>query len=361
MQEIIEKFRKAVIQIATPFTTGTGFYLQDPGLIVTNEHVVHGNREVVIEGELFPRQRSRVLYLDAVYDLAFLEAPAIELPHIELCGDAALKAGDRIVAMGHPFGLKFTATQGIISNPNHEENGIRYIQHDAALNPGNSGGPLVDETGKVIGVNTFIINPAESMGFSLFAACLDECLQAYGPAAGGETAGRCSNCRNVVFEHELKKQFCPHCGAALELPAGIAPYEPAGIARTLEEILSRCGQDVRLARRGPNLWEIRQGSAKTIISYYEAGGLISADSVLCRLSGKDMVPAYEFLLRQNQNLEFLSLSVQGLDVVLSLSVFDRHLQPQTGYLMLNSLFQTADALDDLLVANYGAQLPPDLS
>ncbi|MEY3368012.1 MAG: hypothetical protein RI973_1167 [Bacteroidota bacterium] len=360
MQEIIEKFRKAVIQIATPFTTGTGFYLQEPGLIITNEHVVHGNREVVIEGELFPRQLSRVLYLDAVYDLAFLEAPKAELPRVELSGVAALQAGDRIVAMGHPFGLKFTATQGIISNPNHEENGIRYIQHDAALNPGNSGGPLVDEKGKVVGVNTFIINPAENMGFSLFAAYLDECLKAYDPAKG-DTASRCANCRNVVFERELAKNFCPYCGATIELPAGVTPYEPAGIARTLEEILTRCGHDVRLARLGPNLWEIRQGSAKTIISYYEAGGLIAADTVLCSLSGKDMLPAYEFLLRQNQKLEFLSLSVQALDVVLSLEIFDRHLLPETGYSMFKSLFETADALDDLLVANYGAHFPPGRS
>jgi hypothetical protein len=165
----------------------------------------------------------------------------------------------------------------------------------------------------------------------------------------------------VVFERELAKNFCPYCGATIELPAGVTPYEPAGIARTLEEILTRCGHDVRLARLGPNLWEIRQGSAKTIISYYEAGGLIAADTVLCSLSGKDMLPAYEFLLRQNQKLEFLSLSVQALDVVLSLEIFDRHLLPETGYSMFKSLFETADALDDLLVANYGAHFPPGRS
>ena len=86
MQQIVDIYKSVVIQIATPYSTGTGFYLKEPNLIVTNNHVVEGNREVTVEGVGLPRQISRVLYNDAKYDLAFLEMPpehAIPLVNLE--------------------------------------------------------------------------------------------------------------------------------------------------------------------------------------------------------------------------------------------------------------------------------------
>ncbi|MDX1408038.1 MAG: trypsin-like peptidase domain-containing protein, partial [Saprospiraceae bacterium] len=151
---IIEQFKGAVIQIATPYSTGTGFYLETQDLIVTNEHVVRGNTRVVVDGSTFDKQLVTVRYVDPRYDLAFLETPGVhKMPRIELASEPELTEGERVLAVGHPFGLKYTATQGIISNMAHQQNQINYIQHDAALNPGNSGGPLIDEHGQVIGVN----------------------------------------------------------------------------------------------------------------------------------------------------------------------------------------------------------------
>jgi len=353
MKEVIEKYRNVIIQIATPYIAGMGFYLRDAGLIVTNNHVVQGNREVVIDGHGLPRQLSRVLYTDPKFDLAFIEAPEAGLRSVPLGLGRTLKEGDLVVAIGHPFGLKFTATQGIVSSTLHKENDIPYIQHDAALNPGNSGGPLVNESGEVVGVNTFIINQSDNLGFSLPVRYLDETIRAF-QLAGGKVGTRCINCSNLVVETKTDGGFCPFCGSKIELPSDAEVYEAAGIARTIEDILEKSGHDIPLSRRGPNLWEVRQGSARIFISYYEPHGLIAGDAVLCDLPKENIKEVYEYLLRQNHSLESLSLSVKGQEVVLSLIIFDRYLNFETGLKMFCHLFEKADHFDNILVEQFGA-------
>lgn len=355
MKNVIEKFKNVIVQIATPYSTGTGFYLRSADLIVTNEHVVRGNREVIIGNPLLPRQLAQVLYADPKFDLAFIAAAAPkELPDVALGLSRKVTEGDSVVAIGHPFGLKFTATKSIVSNMLHKENGIQYIQHDAALNPGNSGGPLINDLGEVIGVNTFIVSQGDNLGFSLPVQYLDETLRAF-QAAGRQVGARCVNCGALVFEHTIEDGFCPNCGSRVQLPSREEPYEPAGIALTIEEILKKCGHDVPLSRRGPNLWEVRKGSAKIFLSYYEPHGLIIGDAVLCELPEKNIKPVYEYLLRQNHHQEGLTFSVRGHEILLSLIIFDRYLNEETGLKMFRYLFERADYHDNILVEQFGGK------
>jgi serine protease Do len=359
MKEVIDKYRDVIVQIATPYSTGTGFYLATAGLIVTNEHVVRGNREVIIDNVKLPRQLSDVLYTDPKYDLAFVRAPEkAEMTNVALGLEQQVKEGDSVVAIGHPFGLKFTATQGIVSNLLHKENGVSYIQHDAALNPGNSGGPLVNEAGQIIGVNTFIVSQGESLGFSLPAPYLDETIRAF-KAAGVKTGTRCANCSILVFENMVEEGFCPNCGSKVQLPSEQEEYEPAGIAHTIEEILKKCGHDVRLSRRGPHHWEVRQGSARIFLSYYEPNGLISGDAVLCNLPDTGIKTVYEYLLRQNFEMENLTFSVRGQEIVLSLIIFDRYLNEESGLKLFRYLFEQADHYDNILVEQFGGKWKED--
>ncbi|HET7896916.1 MAG TPA: trypsin-like peptidase domain-containing protein, partial [Flavisolibacter sp.] len=167
-QQIIELYRPAVIQIATQTSTGTGFYIKEFDLIVTNEHVVGKNAEVTIAGRLFERTLARVLYTDKKHDLAFLQPPAgLVMPEVKMGDYADMKDGDVVVAIGHPFGLNYTATQGVISKVDRVREGVKYIQIDAAINPGNSGGPLVNKKGEIIGINSFIIRGGDNLGFAL--------------------------------------------------------------------------------------------------------------------------------------------------------------------------------------------------
>ena len=89
-----------------------------------------------------------------------------------------------MVAIGHPYGLNYTATQGVISKVDRIREGLKFIQIDAAINPGNSGGPLVNSNGEVIGVNSFIIRGGDNLGFALPVNYLKEALKLYLPNKG---------------------------------------------------------------------------------------------------------------------------------------------------------------------------------
>lgn len=355
MNRIIETYKDYVVQIATPYSTGTGFFLPKESLIITNEHVVRDNEEIVIEGKLIPKQMAKVVFLDQKYDLAFIKVPEFipGLTSIDLERTNYLHEGDLVIAVGHPFGLKYTATQGIVSNTMHMQNDIQYIQHDAALNPGNSGGPLINESGKVVGVNTFVIQNGNSIGFSLPVNYLDETLTSF-KQGGSKEATRCNSCANIVFREMEKSNYCIYCGARIRFPSDALPYDPVGIPRSIEEIISRLGLQVNLCRRGPNNWEIIHGSATIEIAYHEMSGLILCDATLCYLPKTHIQELYEYLLRQNYSMRHSSLALRGNEIILSIFIIDRQLEIQQGYLQVKNLMEQADYYDDILVHDFGA-------
>lgn len=355
MKQIIDLYRNVVIQIATPYSTGgTGFYLAQYKLIITNEHVVRDNREVVVQGDSLKKQLATVVYTDPTYDLAFLRAEEFpDLPALSLGKSESLAEGDLVIAIGHPFGLKLTTTRGIVSNTFHDKGGVLYTQHDAALNPGNSGGPLVNEAGEIVGVNTFMLKDGQNIGFSLPVRYLEMSLDEY-MIHYGNIATRCEACSNVVFAGTVDQGYCPHCGAKITLPSEADIFEPLGVAKTIERMLEFLDHDIHLARSGPNHWEIFQGSAKINISYHEETGLLTCDAYLCLLPRTNIKPLYEYLLRQNYEMESLNLSIRNQDIILSLLIYDRYLNVETGTYLFKYLFERADYYDNVLVENYGA-------
>ena len=155
-------------------STGTGFLIDERGSVVTNAHVVEGASRVAIrlaENRLVP---ARLVGADISSDLALLEVDpeAIDAQPLPLGSTAEAQVGDPVVAIGNPFGLERTVTSGIVSAKQRRitaPNGFAIegaIQTDAAVNPGNSGGPLIDAEGRVIGVNSQI---AAGAGESSFA------------------------------------------------------------------------------------------------------------------------------------------------------------------------------------------------
>lgn len=354
-QQIIDRFQPVIIQIATPQGTGTGFYINTANLIVTNDHVVKGNSEAVISGKLFPKQISPVYFNDSKYDLAFIQPPqGIEFPNLGVSA-ATVKDGDVVIAIGHPYGLNYTATEGIVSKAKRLQRGINYIQIDAAINPGNSGGPLVNSQGEVVGVNTFIIAGGDNLGFALPVEYLREDVDGY-KEFYGKYVLKCHSCGFYVTVENIDGEYCPNCGTKLEFPAlkKESEYKPTGAAAIIETILEQLGKDVKLARRGSYSWEVEHGSAKIFINYNQ-DGFIVCDSLLCALPKTNIAPMYEYLLRENYTLEEMMFSVNGQDVVLSTFIFDQYLTYETGLETLKRLFAMADKYDGILIDQYGAQ------
>lgn len=357
VQEIVDSFKDAIIQIDSQSGSGTGFYLKQYNLIITNNHVVEGQAEVTIAGKQFEKALSRVWYTDRKHDLAFLQ-PSLntELPEIQLGQYAQLKDGDSIIAIGHPYGLNYTATQGVISKVDRIREGIKYIQIDAAINPGNSGGPLVNMKGEVIGVNTFIIRGGDNLGFALPENYLRTALEIYVPNYGKPTT-RCHACEFLVLPENIDSgKYCPSCGSEVKLPElPKEEFEPLGVAKTIETILKKLGKDIKLVREGANNWSIKEGSAKIVIRYNPDNFFITSDAYLCQLP-KDPVKIkslYQFLLQENYDNKELVLSCTNQNIVLSLILYDLDLTIDNGSATFANLFQKADEYDDLLKNEYG--------
>lgn len=356
-QDIIENFQPAIIQIATKSSTGTGFYLKQYDVIVTNEHVVGSAAEVAVTGKTFQKALAKVWYIDKKHDLAFIQAPdGVHFPELKLGKYEELKDGDEIIAIGHPYGLNYTATQGVISKVDRVRQGMKFIQIDAAINPGNSGGPLVNSQGEVIGVNTFIIKGGDNLGFALPVSYLISALELYAPHRG-TAAARCPSCDFLVLASNIdSKKYCPACGTEVKLPElADKDVQPLGVARTIEEILIDLGKDIKLSREGNNRWEIREGNAKIKISYNSENFFITGDAYLCQLpqDGAMIKPLYKFLLEENFRTHGLVLSCVNQNIILSCVLYDLDLSKESGTRIFQNLFSNADTYNNVLKNQYG--------
>lgn len=343
-----------VLQIATPFSTGTGFYLAGYNLVVTNEHVVRDNARVLVAGQGLAPCLLPVVYLDAYHDLAFLQpSQPLDLPSTVFA--AAANEAEAVWAMGQNYGQRLQKAAGLITAVSYNYEGQIFIQHNARLTSVQSGGPLFNMAGQLLGINMYDIDEGHQLALSLPASILQECIEVF-LAKEGQTATRCFDCQTLNTASKKGEQYhCRKCGASITLPCDLSDFQPSGVQATIEDILLQCGYDPPLCRRGPNLWEIRQGSARVQITYHEDSGLLTGDAHLCALPEAAAAEFFEYLLEQNYALNYLTLSTRGRNVVLSLLIYDRYLSPAVGKQQFEHLFAKADYYDNWLVEKFDAQ------
>jgi S1-C subfamily serine protease len=159
-----------------PAGMGSGLVIASDGLIMTNSHVIAGAADITVTSADGQRGKARVLGDDPHTDIAILRSDEpLKAPALDFFDSRKLKRGQLVVALGNPLGFEQTVTSGIVSALGRSMRSSTgrliddVIQTDAALNPGNSGGPLVDAKGRVIGINTAVIRGAQGICFSVAA------------------------------------------------------------------------------------------------------------------------------------------------------------------------------------------------
>lgn len=358
MNNIIDDIKPFIFQIATPFNTGTGFYWTKDHLVITNEHVVRDVQEVVLIPSSGKKIIGKIVYKNKRFDIAFIK-PSQKLffkNQIVFGTPSKVIQGDVVLAVGHPFGLDFSATQGIVSNLVYKtNNGIDYIQHDAALNPGNSGGPLLDHKGRVIGVNTFIIQNGNNVGFSLPSSYITTFLDAFNRLQSkGNTFVACVSCSNIVIEGEEEGNYCTYCGSKIEMIHKIPKYKPQNYALIIETILNKLGIDAALNRNGQDAWILDYDSNKINLRHRKTIQLTTGDVHLCSLPNQQIKPLYRYLLEENNALDGLTLSLKENQIILSLIMHDTTLTIESGYTQIQNLLEQTAKFNDLLVNRFGA-------
>jgi len=165
---VIEESIEGVLTIKTDIAQGTGFIVTKDGYVITNAHVLAGGRRVSVVNynrEIIP---ANLIGYSLDLDIALLKIDGTYEP-LKLANSNDVQVGEKVIAIGNPLGLQFSVTEGIVSGIHREgSTGLpAYIQTDAALNPGNSGGPLINKMGEVVGINNFKLGDSESLGFAL--------------------------------------------------------------------------------------------------------------------------------------------------------------------------------------------------
>ena len=178
IEKSVDTVSEAVVKISCPGGTGSGFFINEDGFLITNYHVVE--KETRIEVTVFRKTKNgfetkkfkkvKIEAINPFVDLALLKVEDLgdtKLPFVYLGDISRINAGEEVFAIGNPLGLERTVTNGVISTKNRAFEGLLYIQTNADINPGNSGGPLFNLAGEVIGVTNMGYIFLGGLGFAI--------------------------------------------------------------------------------------------------------------------------------------------------------------------------------------------------
>ena len=295
-EDMFKEFNKPTERKATAL--GSGFIIDKKGLVVTNNHVIQGAEDIVVTFNDKTEYKAKVVGKDPYMDLAVLEIESKEKFIPLSFGDSdKARVGDWVIAIGNPFGFGGTVTSGIISSRNRDIGLTRYddfIQTDASINQGNSGGPLFDLNGKVIGINTAIIAPGASgsigIGFAIpsnpASQVIDQLIK-YGETKRGWLGVRIQLVTNEIAEVEKLEK--PE-GALIASVAEKSPADKGGI-KAGDIILEFDGKKVDTMRTLPKLVAQTKVGKKVVVKIWRNQKLISKKVTLGRLESSEQFKA----------------------------------------------------------------------
>jgi hypothetical protein len=345
-------FEPAIFKVMTASGSGTSFYLKDKKIFVTNYHVVGPHKRVSLQDRNGARYLANVLLVNPQEDVAFLRTEEeFDIPQLNLHQDAALRQGERVYVAGYPFGMPFTVTEGVVSAPNQLMQGRNYIQTDAAVNPGNSGGPMLNSEGKVIAITTSKFNNADNMGFGVPISTLVEEFSALEQVNGTSFNLVCDSCAALISE---RSEYCNSCGQNIDLKYFDEPLL-TDLAMFCERSIENLGINPVLTRQGHEFWEFHVGSSLVRLFVYDRNYLY-ATSPINQLPQQNMGPLLEEIL--SLDVWPFKLGIYQKEIFISYRVHISDVfspkQNEVGQ-NITGLFNKANELDDYFVEKFGCK------
>ena len=299
---------------------GSGFIIKEDGIVITNNHVIANAEDILIRVE-DKEYNAEVIGADPYMDLAVLKMKTKDKFKTVSFGDSTkARVGDWVVAIGNPFGLGGTVTSGIISARNRQIGLTRYedfIQTDASINQGNSGGPLFNLKGEVIGVNTAIIAPGQSgsigIGFAIPANAasnvIDQLIK-FGETKRGWLGVRIQEVTKEIADVEKLKK--PE-GALVASVGKNSPAEKAGI-KAGDIILEFDGKKIDTMKKLPNVVASTQVGKSVELKIWRNKKLISKRLTLGRLeTSEEFKETKPKIVEKDVDIESLKIAVRDLN------------------------------------------------
>lgn len=333
--------------------SGSCFYLKSHDLFVTNYHVVSGFHEVAIHDNDRNPYLARVVLVNPALDIALMVADGdfSQLPELSLAADDALEIGGKVSVAGYPYGMPFTVTEGSVSSPKQLMDGKYYIQTDAAVNPGNSGGPIFNENNEVVGVTVSKFSNADNMGFGIRVEALRKLLEVVDDMDRSCFQVQCDSCDGLIAGEE---DFYPSCGE--KLPEGIfAERQQSPLAVFCEQAIEEMGVNPVLARDGYDSWTFHKGSSEIRIFVYDNTYLFAV-SPINLLPKKEVEPVLDYML--SEDFTPYKMGIEGRQIYLAYRI---HLSDLTEASEdeirrnLVNLALRADEMDNKMVERFGCK------
>lgn len=347
------KIYQQVFKVTHSAGSGSCFYLKKYDLFVTNYHVVKGFQMLAVHDNDRNPYLAKVVLVNPALDIALLavEGDFSSLETLDLAGDESLGIGGKVYVAGYPYGLPFTLTEGSVSSPKQLLEGKYYVQTDAAVNPGNSGGPIFNEKHEVVGVTVSKFSNADNMGFGIRVETLRKLLESVGTIDRSVFHVQCGSCDTLISETE---EYCPSCGE--KLPEDVfAEREQSQLSVFCERTINEMGINPILARDGYDSWKFHKGSSEIRLFVYNNTYLFAVSPVNL-LPKKEVEKVLDYILSEDFGLYKMGIEGRQIYMAYRVHLYDitDESEAEIGRNLVDLVFK-ADEMDNMLVERFGCE------
>ncbi|MBW7868919.1 MAG: trypsin-like peptidase domain-containing protein [Brumimicrobium sp.] len=311
--EAIQFAKKFVVQILAGEKRGSGFYYHEYEYVITTHDLVEDYWVVTVEGSYIENQAARVLYIDPVWNIAVIKLSQSIKPLNYPVGsiNSIIVEKAPSIALGYAYGEEFTASVGTLSKKNRLRNGIAYIRTSAKITPENSGGPLIDANGVIIGMNVFMENNEDDYGYAIWLNYIVGTINvAYTYENLYKAVIACPGCHTPVHRNFIDDfKYCVRCGTEVKLPDFEIHSESQNTEKN-KQVVSFVEKAIRYARfqvdtcrMGYNTWVLKDRKLRFEIKYQPEAGTVYINAIIAEITKNNQPELYNFILSENNNTD----------------------------------------------------------